>query len=126
MFGLGSTPRDEKREASDLVVADSEYAVVKLRPSWGLLSIALALLSLPLRFWARHLPWHPRQYWYEPGRMLLGILALSAAGALVGWLGLHYGRSRGLAKIGLFLNVTVAGVLLLFAGFLMFYFRFLR
>ena len=125
MFGFGSSSADAKKDA-DIVVGDSEYAVVSLRPSWAMLSIALAIYSLPLRFWARHMPWHPAQYWYQPRLMLGGILAVAALGAFFGWLGLRLGQGRSLAKVGLFLNITVASVLFLFAGFLTAYFRFFR
>ncbi|MEO1370186.1 MAG: hypothetical protein AAFX50_23640, partial [Acidobacteriota bacterium] len=65
-------------EAGDAVVADSEYAVIELVPSWGLASIALGLYSLPIRSVARHLPWHPVHYWFTPAKMVLLIVATAA------------------------------------------------
>ncbi|MEM1182773.1 MAG: hypothetical protein AAGM22_30795 [Acidobacteriota bacterium] len=110
-------------DAGDVVVADSEYAVIELTPSWGLLSIALGLFSLPFYRAARYLPWHPTHHWFRPGEMVLAMAAVATAGIFFGWLGVRSKRSQTLSKIGLFLNVTIVGVLALFVSVLLIYFR---
>ncbi len=111
-----------------------EYRVVQLRPSWGLLSILIFAYSLPIRYWLNFLPWHPYQYWYRPGYMVLATLGLSALGMATAWFGLRAARldssgrktGRSASKIGLFLNGTVFGILVLSVGVLMVYWRFFR
>ncbi len=111
-----------------------EYRVVQLRLSWGLLSIFIFAFSLPIRYWLHFLPWHPYQYWYRPGYMVLATLGLSTVGMIVAWLGLRAARrdpsgkeiGRGASRLGLFLNGTVFSILVLAVGFIVVYWRFFR
>ncbi|MEM6792800.1 MAG: hypothetical protein AAF725_02385 [Acidobacteriota bacterium] len=105
---------------------EDEYSVIRLQPSWALLSIAIFLFSLPLRFWARWAPWHPRHYYLEPDLLVTTTVGVSVAGMLVAWLGLYSGGQRQLARWGLLLNGTVAVLMILLASAALIYFRLLR
>ena len=122
------------RKRYDPLTGKDEYSVVRIRPSWGLLSIFIFAYSLPIRYWLRFLPWHPFQYWSQPGRVVLATLGLSILGMIVAGFGLraaaapgaHQGRGHGLSRIGLFLNGAVLGILILAVVVLAVYWRFFR
>lgn len=101
--------RGKPARADDLL--GGEYAPVSLRVSWGLVSIVCGLAALTARYWAWYLPldlpWHQRPMVSPVVTLILGLLGLAIAGAV---------RHRGgMARIGLFLNGTICGILALLA-----------
>lgn len=108
------------------MAAKDEYSVVEMRAPWGILSATAFVYSLPVRLWARHLPWHPSQFWDRPGYVLISTLGLSVVGMLLALLGLWGRRQSRLCRWALFLNACVSGILLLAAVGLILWWRVLR
>ena len=105
-----------KTRSSFDVIGD-EYEVVALRLSWGALSLACFLLTLPARSLFRLQPWRPEQVWLWPLVPVAAIAVLSFLGLLAGLAGLRTPQSRGTAKVGVLLNAVVLGcIVLVFLG----------
>ncbi len=85
---------------------DDDYQVIRLRVSWGAVSILAfaAILTLQLfGHWLRvSLP-----------QVILGTAALALAGLVLGLIGMKFGSGRGAARIGAFLNGAVLGIFVL-------------
>ena len=120
----------ELNKRYDPLTGNDEYAVVRFRLSWGLMSIFVFVYGLPFRAWARVLPWHPFDYWQRPGAMVGATLGLSCLGMALAWAGIRStepgGPGRGASRVGMFLNATVFGVLVLTIAVLAAYWRFFR
>ncbi len=85
---------------------DDDYQVIRLRISWGFLSIIafVGILALQIDTLGVSLP-----------QMIGGTLVLAISGFVLGLIGLKFGRSRGAARAGVFLNGTVLGLFVLVA-----------
>ncbi len=79
---------------------DDDYQVIRLRVSWGALSVVAFVSILSLQMFGDRLG-------ISLAQMIGGTLALSVAGFALGVIGLRFGRSRGAARAGLFLNGVV-------------------
>ncbi len=79
---------------------DNDYQVINLSISWGLVSVLAFTAVLVLQLLGGRLG-------VNVAEMFLGTLLLAAAGLLCGLIGLRFGRSRGAARVGAFLNGTV-------------------
>ncbi len=79
---------------------DDDYQVVRLRISWGSLSVVAFIVILILQLFGR-------QFGANLIEVNLGTMALSAAGFVLGLIGLKLGDSRGAARLGAFLNGVV-------------------
>jgi len=85
---------------------EGEYGALDLPDGWHVASLAFFAASLAARFLVRLLPAGHSYF----GRVFLpgiAVLVLAALGLLCGLLGLRKTRSRGIAKVGVFLNATV-------------------
>lgn len=86
---------------------EGEYAALDLPDGWHVASLVCFLGSLAARFLVRLLPRGWPEPWMRPILPGLAVLAFSLLGILFGLLGLRSAKGRGLARIALFLNVTV-------------------
>ena len=89
---------------------DDEYAALKLGAGLPALSLACFAAALGARFLVSWLPVEALGY---PWRLLLPALAvpaLSALGLLFGLVGLRHRESRGLARVGVFVNAVALGL----------------
>ena len=94
-------------------VYGDEYAVVRFVPSWGLVSVACFVVSIPTRYWIRWLPWEPPHSGFYAWWTLQAMLGLSVVGLLTGALGLWLAERKGLARMGLAANALVLALVLL-------------
>ncbi len=86
--------------------ADNDYQVIRLSISWGATSIiAFAGILIIQRF--------PSALGISLPQMIGGTALLAITGLALGLIGLKFGRSRGAARIGTFLNGTVLGLFVL-------------
>ncbi len=88
-----------------------EYAVVRLRISWGLISLLAFALALPCRYLLRLVPVKLPEPWMGFWLWIPVMLALALLGVLCGLLGLRQ-EPRTIAKIGLLLNSAILLVLI--------------
>ncbi len=79
---------------------DDDYQVVRLRISWGALSVAAFVVGMVLQL----LGW---RLGVSLGQLTAATMALSVAGCALGLIGLRFGKSRGAARVGAFLNGVV-------------------
>ncbi len=79
---------------------ENDYQVIRLRVSWGALSVLAFAAVLTLQLFGRVLGVSLRE-------VIAGTMGLSVAGFALGLIGLRYGRSRGAARAGAFLNGVV-------------------
>ncbi len=85
---------------------DDDYQVIRLRVSWGAVSILAFAGILILQLFGRWLQVSLRQ-------VIFGTAALALAGLVLGLIGMKFGRGRAAARIGAFLNGAVLGIFLL-------------
>jgi hypothetical protein len=106
----------EPRAESGASDFESDYQVISLSISWGLVSVVAFIAVLALQLLGRRLG-------LGVPRVFGGTLLLSLIGLLCGLIGLRFGRARGAARAGAFLNGVV---LLCIAIILPFVFQILR
>ena len=90
------------------------YEVVRLRFSWAGTSLLLFALSLPMPYIMDWIPLRLPAYWMRPAAWVPAVFLLTALGTLCAFIGYRRSANRSLAKLGLFLNGVVVGLLLLF------------
>lgn len=86
---------------------DGEYGALKLPDGWHVASLVCFVGSLASRFLVRPLPRGWFEPWMRPLLPALAVMAFAILGILFGLAGLRSAEGRGLARIGLFLNITV-------------------
>ncbi len=79
---------------------ENDYQVIRLRVSWGMLSVLAFAAVLTLQLFGRTLG-------VSLAQATGGTLVLSVAGLALGLVGLRCGKSRGAARLGAFLNGVV-------------------
>jgi len=92
-----------------------EYSVVAFRPTWNAVAAFCALLALSSYSWVFYLPFDLPRSWQRPMLPALVTLVLAVFGLALALIGRRLGDK---GRIGLFLNATICGVLLTFAGIL--------
>lgn len=97
----------------------SDYAVVQLAPSWGLFSLTFFLAALAAPYWVYELPIAFRHGWQRPVLVPAATALLALLGFVVALLGRNSRRHPGLARLGLFLNGVICGLLLVLTVALM-------
>lgn len=103
----------------------NEYDVVRLRPSWGVLSLLTVPLMLSAHLVLRYLPWRPQRIWTWPLVYVLVVLGLAAVGLAAGLLGMRYSPRKTAARFGALINGAILALTVLtFLG--MVYVRYLR
>lgn len=84
-----------------------EYSPIALRPSWGLVSMVAALLSLSASQWAWYLPinvpWHLRPLIAPTATLCLAVVGLAIAWPLR--------RRSGVARAAFFINGIICALL---------------
>ena len=85
---------------------DDDYQVIRLRVSWGAVSIVAFAAILILQLFGRWLR-------FSLPQVIFGTAGLALAGLVLGLVGLRFGRSRGAARAGAFLNGAVLGIFVL-------------
>ncbi len=85
---------------------DDDYQVIRLRVSWGAVSIAAFIGILILQLFGRWLR-------VSLPQVIGGTAALALTGLVLGLIGLKFSRSRGAARVGTFLNGAVLGIFVL-------------
>ncbi len=79
---------------------EEDYQVIRLKVSWGALSVIAFVTVLTLQLFGRTLGVSLRD-------VIGATMALSVAGFVLGLIGLWFGKSRGAARAGAFLNGVV-------------------
>ncbi len=85
---------------------EDDYQVIRFRIGWGTLSILSFAAILAIQLFGR---------WLEISlvRSIIATALLAIGGLVLGLIGLKFGRARGAARVGVFLNGAVIGILLL-------------
>jgi hypothetical protein len=99
---------------------EGEYAALDLPAGWHVASLACFLAALGSRYLVSFLlPYRWPTPWLHPLVPGAAVLLFATLGILFGLLGLRNAKSRGMARIGVFLNATVLvlGLLAAFAFF---------
>lgn len=96
----------EPRSDSGTSDVDDDYQVIRLKVSWGAVSIVAFTAILILQLFGRWLR-------VSLPQVIFGTAALALAGLVLGLIGLRFGQSRGAARVGAFLNGSVLGIFLL-------------
>ncbi len=99
--GISAPPEGGRWNAGD-----DDYQVIRLRVSWGAVSILAFAAILTLQLFGRLLKVSLQQ-------VIFGTAALALAGLVLGLIGMRLGRSRAAARVGAFLNGAVLGIFLL-------------
>lgn len=103
----------------------SEYDIVRLRPSWGALSLVTIPLMLSAHLILRYLPWRPQRVWMWPLVYVLVVLGLAAAGLTAGLLGMKYSPQKTSARFGALINGAILALTVL-TFLVMVYIRYVR
>lgn len=87
-------------------VSDGEYGVIQVPDAWHVASLACFTAALGARFVVKILPlqWMPLP---RPLLPAVAVLLLAGLGLALGAMGLKSPRSRGAARVAVFLNATV-------------------
>jgi len=95
--------------------SDGEYGVIQVPDAWHVASLACFTAALGARFLVKLLPlrWMPLP---KPLLPAIAVLLLASAGLALGLVGLKSPRSRGAARVAVFLNATVLALAVLAAG----------
>ena len=85
---------------------DGEYGVIQVPDAWHVASLACFTAALGARFLVKLVPlqWMPLP---KPLLPAVAVLLLAGAGLGLGLVGLKSPRSRGAARVAVFLNATV-------------------
>ncbi len=102
---MGEPRTDPGSSVSDF---DDDYQVIRLKASWGAVSIVAFAAILILQMFGHMLR-------VSLPQVIGGTAALALAGFALGLIGLRFGRSRGAARAGTFLNGAVLGIFVLVA-----------
>lgn len=90
----------------------SDYAVVKVAPSLGLVSLSFFVAALASPYWVYYLPLRFEHSWQRPVLVPIVTFVLALLGLLGGFFG-RRSKHPGLARLGLFLNGVICGLMLL-------------
>jgi len=85
---------------------DNDYQVIRLSITWGATSVGIFVVVLGLQVFGRALG-------VSLAQVIGASFALAVAGLALGLIGLRFGRSRGAARAGAFLNGVVVGIFVL-------------
>jgi hypothetical protein len=96
-------------------VSDGEYGVIQVPDAWHVASLACFTAALGARFLVKILPlqWMPLPKALLPA---VAVLLLASVGVVLGLVGLKSPRSRGAARVAVFLNATVLALAILGAS----------
>ncbi len=95
---------------------EGEYAALDLPAGWHVASLVCFLAALGSRYLVSLLlPSRWPSPWMRPFVPGVAVLLFATLGILFGLLGLRNAKSRGMARIGIFLNATVLGLSLVAA-----------
>jgi hypothetical protein len=85
---------------------EGEYGVIRIPDAWHVASLACFTAALGARFLVKLLPvqWMPLP---KPLMPAITVLLLASVGLALGLMGLKNPRSRGAARVAVFLNATV-------------------
>ncbi|HKV10757.1 MAG TPA: hypothetical protein VJ725_21630 [Thermoanaerobaculia bacterium] len=95
--------------------ADGEYGVIRIPDAWHVASLACFTAALGARFLVKLMPvqWMPLP---KPLMPAVAVLLLAGVGLALGVMGLKSPRTRGAARVAVFLNATVLALGGLAAG----------
>jgi hypothetical protein len=87
-------------------LSDGEYGVIQVPDAWHVASLACFTAALGARFLVKLLPlrWMPLP---KPLLPAVAVLLLASLGLGLGLMGLRSSKSRGAARVAVFLNATV-------------------
>ncbi len=105
---LAPAPGHEGQAAGS---SDSAYSSIEFGAVWEMVSLACFALALSLHYlpdWLVPLPDTPFNRFFLP---ILAVSGLALIGILFGWIGKRRSRRPGLARIGIFLNSIVLGLI---------------
>ncbi len=98
---------------------DNDYQVIRISLNWGALSISALAVTLTVNVAGDNLG-------ASFGQLVAATMGLSVIGLAFGLIGMKFGRHRGAARVGAFLNGVVVAIFLAIAALLPVMFQILR
>ncbi len=96
----------EQRANSGFAGFGDDYQVIRLQISWGACSVLAFAAILAIQLLGRWLG-------ISLVQSIVSAALLAIVGLILGLIGLKFGRARGAARVGVFLNAVVIGMFLL-------------